>query len=736
MKDAYTAKEIAQAMGTTDRAVRKKADSDQWSFVEVAGGKGRPSKQYAFSTLPADIREALARVSTSAAASAGRRDSLKLKLDAEAKARDEKTAREQGLARFFCLGEKAKSRADAKLALLSACAEFIRAHGLGRKRGRELFAHQYNTGVIEVDAEIRDMIPKVCSNTLDNWKKQLSQCGLARLAGNYGKHLRGTGKIDSNPAIADLILALLEDNPDHTSSYILDGIKVRFPDVTMSARTVQKWLEKFKRFNPRRYQEMKDPDKARSLYQPADGNRYEGIERPNQRWEMDSTKGDVILNDNGTRTRHMIVGCIDIYTRRVKFLVSRSSNSSAVASLLRRCLLEWGQVEELGTDNGTDFVSNHICRIASSLHIHRDVAAPFTPEHKPYIERVFGTFLHGLLHGAAGYIGHSVAERKGIENRKSFAKRVVGAWRKGEELAPAELLMTPERLQEYCDDWTDNLYANRPHSGAGMNGKTPWQKAAEYAGKLSIITDERALDVLLSPVAGDGGWRTIRKKGLLVDRNSYTSAVLGGHEGKRVMVLQDETDWGAINVFLPDSEGELEFLCRAVCPEIAGVSRKEAAQARRRVYNAIRAEERAQARERTKRVLPRDVFREVMEHAVEKAGKLTRLPQPTIPHETEALRQAGIAARAQDAPVQQLTDAQQAKRRELAQEMAKPAVVHQLPETKRQRYQRWQRLDAEIQAGRDVKPEDRRWWESFQTTSEFRAQRELADMFGEAAGGA
>lgn len=158
--------------------------------------------------------------------------------------------------------------------------------------------------------------------------------------------------------------------------------------------------------------------------------------------------------------------------------------------------------------------------------------------------------------------------------------------------------------------------------------------------------------------------------------------------------------------------------------------------ARRRAHDAIRSEERATARERITRLRLQDLFREIMEHKVEKAGKLTRLPQPTIPHETEGLRQAGIAARAQDAPVQQLTEGQQAKRRQLAQEMAKPAVVHQLPETKRQRYQRWLRLNTEIQAGREVKPESRRWWESFQTTSEFRAQRELADMFGEAAGGA
>ena len=75
-----------------------------------------------------------------------------------------------------------------------------------------------------------------------------------------------------------------------------------------------------------------------------------------------------MLWDGQTTSRHIIVACIDVYTRRVKFLVSRSSSSAAVAALARLCLLDWGQAEEWGTDNGADYVAAHMSHASRCLH--------------------------------------------------------------------------------------------------------------------------------------------------------------------------------------------------------------------------------------------------------------------------------------------------------------------------------------------------------------------------------
>ncbi len=136
-----------------------------------------------------------------------------------------------------------------------------------------------------------------------------------------------------------------------------------------------------------------------------------------------------------------------------------------------------------------------------SLEIDHDVAPPFTPECKPFIERGFGTFSHDLLELCAGYIGHSVAERKDIEARRSFAQRLM---KQGETI---EMRMSPEELQQFCDEWTENIYGIAPHSG--LNGRSPFEMAAGWTGTVRSIDDERALDVLLSEAPGDGGFRTI-----------------------------------------------------------------------------------------------------------------------------------------------------------------------------------------------------------------------------------
>jgi len=732
MQDRVTAKQIAQALGISRQAVRDKAADGEWPFEEVPSpGRGGKCRVYPLETLPADIRQALGRVAASEAAAAGRLEGLKLKLDADTAQAINDAARQEGLARYTRMGGQAKARAEARATIVAAFEEFQRTASLPPSTARHVFAVQYKEGTIQLDPEVRALVPQLCANSLNNWQKALEKDGIARLAGNYGKR-KGTGKIGKNAAITDFIKGILAVTPLASGSFIQEGLKARFPDTSIDLRSVQRWVRKWKDDNPRLYLDLQSPDDCRSKYQPATGSRYEGIVRPNQRWEMDSTKGDVMLWDGQTTSRHIIVACIDVYTRRVKFLVSRSSSSAAVAALARLCLLDWGQAEEWGTDNGADYVAAHMVRVALALGIERDVAPPFTPEHKPFVERVFGTFLHGLFEGLTGYIGHNVAERKAIEDRKAFAERLSKGLYKGELAEAPELLLSPAALQKFCDEWADAYYAHKPHSGEGMDGKTPWEKAAEWTQPIAKIQDVRALDILLSPVVGKDGWRDVRKKGLEIYDNFYTAPELGGHEGRRVFVLQDEADWGTVHVFLPkQTSDDLEYLCRAVCPLLTGISRKEAAMARRRVYDKVRAEERAAAKANAKRVGAKDVMREVMEGAVERAGKLSRLPQPTIPHETPMLAEAALAARAGDAPTPKpATAADLAARAALAEDMAKQkAAVTKLPETPRQRYARWLDVDAAIRVDAAVTEKDRKWWASYRQTHEFSAQAALREMF-------
>lgn len=217
-------------------------------------------------------------------------------------------------------------------------------------------------------------------------------------------------------------------------------------------------------------------------------------------------------------------------------LVSNSSNSQAVTSITRACLLEWGVPEEVKTDNGADYASKHMRRVFESLEIKQIFCQPFTPEGKPHIERVFKTFSHDVLEMLPGYIGHNVSDRKNIEARKSFADHIMGKAKN----RTAEYLST-EQLQEFCDNWVRNYYMQEPHRG--LNGKTPQSMIDNYDGEVRRIGNERALDILLSPTSGDG-LRTVTKKVLPLTMPTMTATIWPFIPGNR------------LKFFIPNQNGE------------------------------------------------------------------------------------------------------------------------------------------------------------------------------------
>ncbi len=719
MEDRITAKRIATALRITRQACQERAGKESWPFEEAAcrGGKRR---LYLLAGLPSDVREALGRVAASEAAAAGRREGLKVRLDEDIAARSSRAARQAGLARLVCLGDTARSRAEARASLVAALETYLSATGKPPSTGRTLFAEAYNAGQIEVEAFVRELVPATSANSLHNWQKKLQTVGIASLAGQYG-HRKGSG-LASQKEFVDFIQAMLADHPHCSCKHIRRGLIARFgEDKTPTLRSLQRFVETWKRENVSALLKIANPDAWRSKFQSAAGSASDTVVRLNQLWEIDSTKGDVMLADG---KRHNVVAIIDVYSRRVVYHVSRSSSAAAVAACLRKALLAWGVPETMVTDNGSDYVSRHIKDALIGLGIDQRIAPPFTPEAKPHIERSFKTFSHDLMELLGGYIGHDVAGRKDIEARKSFAQRLGTA---GECV---RLDMNPEDFQAFCDKWAADIYAHDPHEGLG--GKSPWQVATEW--RLPVATvDARALDVLLSPPADGDSWRLVRKKGLKIDGRWHIAPELGPIIGQRVKVLLDEADVGAVHVFAETPAGEMEFLCRAVDPELAGVSRQEIAAAAKTLQRRAVAERTAELRAEARKYGTKDAAREILHDAATKAGKLAVLPQPTTPHETPMLKEAGIAARAGDVPTpHEPTAAEMAARAALAEDMAREkATVHAMPEAhiERQRYNRWLAVDAAIKAGQDVTEKDRKWWESYQKTPKFLAERQMRELF-------
>lgn len=704
-----TSRDIAKALGVTDRAIRMRAEAESWPFVR-SEARGR-AKLFPLATLPDEVRLALASTATSHEAA-----TLKLREDLAARASD--GSRQTALSAFAALPEQRKLRAEARALIAKMCTDFLSTSGLPRRRGTELFADDYNTGRVSVPDWTRKEVPSTCAGSIRNWQKALDREGMARLAGNHGRHRLGKGKIDGNPALAEFCLGMLKVFPHSSAKHVHDGLKTRFGESKIpTMRAVQRWLAGWKARNEQLFSAVKNPDAWRNKYMAAGGDAA-NVTRLNERWEMDSTPGDVLLSDG---KRHTIVGCIDVFSRRLTLHVSRSSSSAAVAATMRKALLAWGVPDdELKTDNGTDYVSRHITQLCLGLEIRHTLCAPFSPWQKPFIERALGTFSHDLLELMHGFVGHSVAERKDIEARRSFAQRLM---RQGEE--PLELRMSPEELQEFCDRWAEDVYGRKPHPGLGR--KSPWQVAAEWPHPVRRITDERALDVLLLPAPGGDGLRRVTKKGIRLDGGLYDHPALGGMEGRDVLVKLDEADVGAIYVF--DLDGP--FLCRALCPEIAGVSRRDVAIARKRRQQVVMAEGKAMLREAARNANVKDIAQEILADARAEAAKVQALPRRAEAWETPALAEAGLAARSTDAPAPMSQASEELLAAQTAALVAEMAAPRPVAETMEVRYGRALRLEKLLAAGQAVDPAALRWLHGYQSSPEYLGCRNVYEAFGD-----
>lgn len=422
----------------------------------------------------------------------------------------------------------------------------------------------------------------------------------------------GTGVLDmaNGGRVANFIGALIIKQPHLTTDHIRDLTRAEFGDdlnvngktrPTPPIRNFQRFIAKWKKDHAEVLQKKTDPDAFKSHTRAAGRNMNHWVTRTNQLWEIDASPADVLLTDG----RHSIYAVVDIHTRRMLVTVSKTAKTSAVLLLMRKAILAWGAPNILRTDNGSDFTSYEFKRNLTALGIDQDITAPFSPEQKGSVERAIGTLQRGLMPLLPGFVGHNVADRSKIEARKSFAARL------GESDANAFCVeLTAEELQAKIDGWLEYKYSHAPH--AGLNNETPFARTAASTAPIRRIENLRALDMLLAPVAGKDGIRTVTKFGVRVDGLAYIHPDLVPRT--RVFCRHDPADLGRLYVY--DDDGR-DFLCVAECPEVLGVDPGDAIRVVREAQSARIENEYKPLKADIDRMKPRDLIDNVI--AVNKA---------------------------------------------------------------------------------------------------------------------
>lgn len=635
----YAAAELAglPGMPATKSAVIRRAKAQQWTVRTVAK-RGGETQEFSLASLPPETQRALsADLPQSDPARLGAVEGAKLQLKTQLDSTARQTRRLDSLKSAAGLPATEQQRIDARLAILRALDVYRTTHQLTQQAAEHEFADAFSHGRIAIDGTVHRIQPAVSARTLQRWRLAIKEHGISALANSFGSHRKGSGKIDRQPEVHDLLIGALVKFPHARASHLIQILQARLGATCElpSERSLARWLARYRREHAQTLCAIANPDAWKNKYMVAFGSASDGIERLNQRWELDSTPADVMLTDG----RHSIIGVIDVYARRPVLLVSKTSKATAVGLATRKALLEFGVPEKAKTDNGSDYTSHYFTRVLRSLDVTHELCKPFAGWEKPYIERFFGTYTRDLAELLDGFIGHNVAERRAIESRKSFAERLMTR----DEVV--EISLSSAELQKFCDDWIEHIYMHRAHEGLG--GKTPWQMVAEWDQPVRRIEDARALDILLAEAPDNHGRRTVQKKGIAVDGAFFVAPELEAFVGQQVLVRFDPQDLGRIYVF---GGPDLQFVCVAECPARTGIDRQEVAARAREIQKSRVQTERAALKAAAKKLKTDDLVGEIIRDQAIKNGKLKLFPQRGETHTSDGLRAAADALAARDAP--------------------------------------------------------------------------------------
>lgn len=509
---------------------------------------------------------------------------------------------------------------------------------------------------------------------------------------------RGSDFFTRNPEVADAVEAILADR-QLAAPRILELLFQRFGLNLPSLRTLKRFIAKLEKEKGAVFASIRDPDRFKSRHRISLGRADASVDRAHQVWELDTTKIDVLTKGG----RKVVFGVIDRYSRRVRFMVGESESGQAVRRLLVETIRAWGVMPEMvATDNGSGYINRSIVTSLEVLGIQHWLCPPGTPEKKPFVERVFGTFTRERAELLAGYAGHNVAEAQQLRGR---AKKETGK-------AVIVPMLEPEELQRILDAWVDGLYHVREHSSLGTTPMKRWMSSPVPA---RTAPPEDVLKIALSAyvTAAKVGKRGIRWKG-----GRYWTDELLPFMDRMVIVRRDEDDLGALFVFDEDQH----FIGTAVNHLRAGVSEEAfAREATRRQQEYMKAAK-AEIRTKQRAFSFDDAVQSLLRREAENAGKLTTLPLPTVDRSTPQLD--SIA----NAPQPDLPSAARVEEA-LARGPARPKKT-QL--TLAEKIEWADRLIEADRHGAAVDPEELQRARLFASSTAYRAEKVVSAAFGAA----
>ena len=685
IKNWVNTRQISSATQKDNSTIFRQAEKQKWTKRKRKGRGG--GYEYLVDELPQNIQQALAKRDAeqtfnslnndSAYFLAGKTIAKNINQNKELSADDKHRIMENGAAQLMQLQGKKRLKTQVKLTIIAAHKTFLVPWIAQNQKvsGEKMFEKQYNNRELNFDPETYQTIKQVSWKTIRRWVTLLESEGAGSLGGRYAS-TRVT-KINSEPQMLEMAQGLIYHEPEiggcHLREMLIAHSELNDLHWTVPSESkVRVWIRKFKTDHPLLVEKLNNPDDFKNRRQVSWGKADGAITHINQLWELDSTPSDVHLTDG----RYSIIGMIDVFSRRPIMMVYPTSSAEAVCLLMRKAMLKLGVPEAVKTDNGKDYLSKRFKTTLVSLGIQQIVTGAFRGDEKPHIERMFGTWSHGISMYLPGYGGHDVAAREKLQARASFADRIM---KKGSSDIKVEMSST--ELQTVIDDWIEDYYNHKVH---GTTKQKPLVRWHSQHTTIRTINNERALDILLSPVTASSGnragIRTVNKDvGLSVDGFSYLAVELGPIMGQKVFCSYNPENIGEIYVF---NSTQLEFICKAQCPELMnmGMSRAELSFEAKKQQTARIIEQKKALKKAKNSVKMGDAARNVIAAAKKRNTSVIGMPLPTAPANSGLLVQASFASDLTEVkPSLSPENFQKLRQQQLDMDKARAAVVNAKP---------------------------------------------------------
>lgn len=631
---------------------------------------------------------------------------------------------------FECLTPEFKTPAstaddlkNAKIIIVGLFDQFCATSGLLITKAEEPFLTYYRNqkaakNYAFVPEWVFNAIPDFSIPSLRRWRKSCEKAALRELSGKYGNR-KGSSILNraEDGKVAHFIAATLVSQPQLRAGHIRDLVRANFGAMlrvkdqksgTVSEvhlpkiRSFERHINEWKDTNAQIHMKLTNPDAYKNHHQMAIGSQSQVVTGLNHIWEIDASPVDALCIDG----RYTLYAIVDVWSRRAMFMISKTPRTEASLQMIRRAIMAWGVPEIIKTDNGSDFKSKRFMTALLGLGITQKPCPPYTPEGKPHVERVIKTIQHQLMPILPGYVGHDVGERSQIEARKTFAQKL------GVDDAEAFMVsMTHDSLFSMVSQWSEDKYNMAPHGS--LNGMSPFAKAASWAGAIKKVNSERALDLLLAPIAGSDGFRTVTKKALRIDSRHYYGAGLELHVGERVMVRHDPEDFSKVYVFHEDGQ----FLCEAIDYEALPSEERSglAAQAKANQKAAIKEPIIALRREaKAHDLTPETISKTILDMATADRANLVELPRPSVAYDTPAL---AAAEEAMDSATPR------------SSVFTLPQIQKTKPMSDDDRW--WERRKGIVLAQlskQEISETDKKWLEWYEGTGNFRSRQHFEEM--------